>query len=414
MRCDKINELMSEHLDGHLDCEGQRLLSEHLGQCVKCRTDFSALKDTVNMVRDIGLEQPPSDLLSKVRAKIDEEDARRTGLAFETVKEEGLNGIWTIFNSPQSRMAIAATFLMAVGIYGFMTKFEKNDQGRGSGMSDDAILAIQKPSAVVPVIPIQSESMPKTVSPAVTKAKQDDKLMPRKAANVMPMMEEKSCRSSALDSVPVQKKAGPKNQDRELSLAVIPAKSGETQNIHSRSIPLSQPAVMNQQNQNIVTSMSREQGKATLAESAASRQVGVMSAQSRQVQQVSNAWLNQQKLNTNIQEQVREISVVTDDVEGVISILRKQLSRTVGKESMPVPRIYGQDMYAVTTESAGKTVVDIEILLLEYQALIEDLKTKGEVTVAANVDLQAGKLKTDHDAYSGTHVKLRINIILKK
>ncbi|OGV66269.1 MAG: hypothetical protein A2283_12120 [Lentisphaerae bacterium RIFOXYA12_FULL_48_11] len=416
MRCDDINELMSEQIDGRLDREGQKLLSEHLAQCDRCRADFSALKDAVKIVHGVGLESPPSDLLARVRAEIDDGD-NRAGSFFETAKEKASPGDWSLFNSPQSRMALAASLLLAVGIYGFITGFERKNQDGAISMSDAGATVPTEPNVAPSVIPAPSASTLDDGVAAMAKARKSELSVSGKAAKGMPMEEKSGWSSTTRDVLPVQKQVEKKDMDKETELARIPAAkhSAEIQNVHSRSIVLNQPAVINQQNQSSVTSISREQGMPVLAESAADSQVGSIQTQSRQVQQVSNSWLNQQQLNApDIQGQVMELSIVTDDVEGVLSLIRDQLSSAAGKDSKPVSRLDGQNAFRATAESSGKTVVNMEMVFAEHQAFVEKLKAKGDVTVGTGVCVEAARSKSASDKAAGSHVKVRVNIIRRK
>lgn len=416
MRCDDINELMSSQIDGRLDGEGQRLLSEHLAQCAGCRADFAALKDTVNMVRGIGLEQPPSDLLAKVRARIDEENAR-TSLPFEDSRDERSEHSRNVFLSPQSRMALAASLLLAVGVYGFMTRFERKEQGCGVSVSDDQTIAAKAPNAATVPVSIPSESKPEAVVAAAVEAGQPGGLTAGKAMKGV-TAEEMSYRPSVREAVAVQKKEEQKEMGAKIARARDSAhaerRSDEIQNVHSRSIDLNRPAVINRQSQDISTSISREQGKAAFAESAASSQAGAMPAQSRQVQQVSNAWLNQQKMKADLRTGERDLSIVTDDVEGVLSVIRKLHAGTIDKKLQKDSQSDRQTPYTVSVESTGRTVVNFEMTLRDYQVLVEALKSKGEVTTGPVGGLQAGRLNADVDADPEVHVKIQINIILRK
>lgn len=105
MRCEDVRDLMSEHIDGVLDAAGERQLSEHLARCDDCRQDLALLRETVSMVQDLEVVEPPADLLEKVRARIEDERARKCGV------------VWDFLSMTQVRVAIAACFVAVLCVY---------------------------------------------------------------------------------------------------------------------------------------------------------------------------------------------------------------------------------------------------------------------------------------------------------
>ncbi len=420
MRCDEIYELMSEQIDGRLDSAGQKLLSEHLARCARCRADFAELQEAVKMVGGIGMEQPPPGLLSKIRGRIDEEKAR-SGLPARGTGEQASSGIRNLFLSPQARMALAASLLLAVGIYGFMSSLEKKEQGGDVTVSDEQPVAFQESrSAPAAEKALPPAAMSVTAQPPVTEKKKVDRIVTVQTGKGMPVEREEEVLPPAPAIVVPQKKMELQEQDRALSVAGAAARPEEVQDVHSRSVMLNRPAVMNQQNQVMETSVSREQAKAAFAGTAAQNQAGVISARSRQAPRVSGTLPDRQNMDSNVQGKVHELSIVTGDVEGVLSVLRKRLPGTGEGKAKKDASNEAQREDLAPAGSSGKTIIEIEIGLEEYSALIGELQAKGEVT-APGIAGQDAKSKERKDAFNagfdsrpGAIVRLRVNIIRKE
>jgi len=92
---------MSEHVDGRLDPEHERLLSEHLAACPDCRRELEALQATVAGLREIPPVEPPADLARSVRARLE-----RPSLPVLA---------WQVLSLPQTRVAVAAGIALVIG-----------------------------------------------------------------------------------------------------------------------------------------------------------------------------------------------------------------------------------------------------------------------------------------------------------
>ncbi|OGP32999.1 MAG: hypothetical protein A2X88_06200 [Deltaproteobacteria bacterium GWC2_65_14] len=117
MDCDKVQELLTEHLDGSLgDGEG-RGVELHLRECPRCAAEEKALKETLSLLRSLPPEKAPPELLEGVRQK----------LALESPKPAAGKGL---FASPRIRIPIeaAAVVLLFLLVYGIQRQFPAADR----------------------------------------------------------------------------------------------------------------------------------------------------------------------------------------------------------------------------------------------------------------------------------------------
>ena len=73
LTCDQALEYMSQALDGPLSLEKRRELDEHLASCPQCRTDYEALFQLEDVLRDMGETSAPAELSTRVMEQIREE-----------------------------------------------------------------------------------------------------------------------------------------------------------------------------------------------------------------------------------------------------------------------------------------------------------------------------------------------------
>ena len=164
MKCEETAELMSEHLDGRLDQDQERLLQEHLAGCPQCREDFAALKETVELVRSIPAVEPPSDLLADVRRRL-ETRKRRT--------------LWYFLNTPQARVALAASVALVVGVYSLQWIGERAESPAPKPRVVTRAEMPAKPDLAVKSAPASA----RPVAPAARVAKEEARPGPRPAAS---------------------------------------------------------------------------------------------------------------------------------------------------------------------------------------------------------------------------------------
>jgi len=84
MRCVGISEQLSAYLDGELDAAATRLVAAHLQECARCRIELARLREVVTLVTELPEEEPPADLVLRLRAgpqRVARRPAIRWGLA---------------------------------------------------------------------------------------------------------------------------------------------------------------------------------------------------------------------------------------------------------------------------------------------------------------------------------------------
>lgn len=77
MNCPKVQQLLSEHLDGELGTERAAGVERHLAHCPACAAEWRALRATVRMVGHLGRQECPVDLRPAVVRAVAREPLRR-------------------------------------------------------------------------------------------------------------------------------------------------------------------------------------------------------------------------------------------------------------------------------------------------------------------------------------------------
>lgn len=117
MDCDKVQGLLTEHLDGGLgDGEG-RGVELHLRECPRCAAEEKALKETLSLLRSLPTEKAPPELLEGVRQR----------LAAEAPRPAAGKGL---FASARIRIPVqaAAVVLLFLLVYGIQRQFPAADR----------------------------------------------------------------------------------------------------------------------------------------------------------------------------------------------------------------------------------------------------------------------------------------------
>jgi hypothetical protein len=70
MECNRIQEKLSEYIDGIISSEEKLLIEKHLKTCRKCKESFADMKKTIEYVRNLEDIEPPAWLTQKVMARI--------------------------------------------------------------------------------------------------------------------------------------------------------------------------------------------------------------------------------------------------------------------------------------------------------------------------------------------------------
>jgi hypothetical protein len=76
MLCEKVVPLLSEFFDEVLDQERAIQISQHLGQCIRCRKEFNSLSDLHTKLRSLERVQAPDYLQSLVKHQLAKEPWR--------------------------------------------------------------------------------------------------------------------------------------------------------------------------------------------------------------------------------------------------------------------------------------------------------------------------------------------------
>src|SRR5262249_31038290 len=67
MRCAQVRPLFSSYLDGAVSGVEMHRVSEHLGECHRCKIEYSQLESTRVMLMSLGRKQAPPDLAVRLR-----------------------------------------------------------------------------------------------------------------------------------------------------------------------------------------------------------------------------------------------------------------------------------------------------------------------------------------------------------
>jgi len=76
MTCGQAKLLMSPYLDGAVSGKQMRALSQHMEDCAACGHEYSALRQTQQLLNQAGRRKAPADLALKLRVAISQEIAR--------------------------------------------------------------------------------------------------------------------------------------------------------------------------------------------------------------------------------------------------------------------------------------------------------------------------------------------------
>ena len=140
MRCDDIRELMSAHVDGCLDSAGEKRLTEHLAACDACRQDLAALQRVIAELQALEPVAPPADLTAKIHARL---GAR-----------PGRSKLFVFLNLPQTRVALAASLLVVVTLFG-LRQMAATRSGLVAASAGESHEQRSVPTLVTPAVVVQ-------------------------------------------------------------------------------------------------------------------------------------------------------------------------------------------------------------------------------------------------------------------
>jgi anti-sigma factor RsiW len=70
MKCERVQELLSDYIDGELSSAGVLGIQSHLRRCEHCETEHQALRRTVQLVALYGRQEAPIDCRDAVMAQL--------------------------------------------------------------------------------------------------------------------------------------------------------------------------------------------------------------------------------------------------------------------------------------------------------------------------------------------------------
>ncbi len=76
MRCDQVQERLSEYLEDLLDAESHTSVHDHLSSCPHCQAEAQALSQTRQAVADLPSVEPPPGFSQRVMSRVREESER--------------------------------------------------------------------------------------------------------------------------------------------------------------------------------------------------------------------------------------------------------------------------------------------------------------------------------------------------
>jgi anti-sigma factor RsiW len=116
MNCDEIRSLVSLSLDRELDWQSEKMLAEHLDNCVGCRNHLAQQQATQGKIRAAATyHRAPTDLLDRINSALPEEalpDLKRSGSA----TRGGWRFVWQLLNGAGLAVAACAVLILAVVI----------------------------------------------------------------------------------------------------------------------------------------------------------------------------------------------------------------------------------------------------------------------------------------------------------
>lgn len=110
MQCNNIREMLSAHLDGVLEPSDHTMVTQHLGACPACRSEWEDLRMVVELVRELPEITPPAEFRHNLRKRIEAMPDHRS-----RIKKAAL---WpALTGSKISRVvAVAATVILTAGV----------------------------------------------------------------------------------------------------------------------------------------------------------------------------------------------------------------------------------------------------------------------------------------------------------
>jgi anti-sigma factor RsiW len=128
MKCTEAISLFNPYLDGSLNGSQMHDLADHFKTCVKCKAEYSSLKQTQTLLAGLGHKTPPADLALRIRVAISQENSARFSRRFQGLLVRLENSV-NAFMLPAGAGLVTATVMFGV-LIGFLAvpnKVSAND-----------------------------------------------------------------------------------------------------------------------------------------------------------------------------------------------------------------------------------------------------------------------------------------------
>jgi anti-sigma factor RsiW len=87
MKCDRVQLLLSDYIDGELSSAGVLGVQAHLRQCPRCETEHQSLRRTVQLVALYGRQEAPIDCREAVMARLTQAPVPSRPLAWPSITD---------------------------------------------------------------------------------------------------------------------------------------------------------------------------------------------------------------------------------------------------------------------------------------------------------------------------------------
>ena len=118
MNCHRARSLFSSYLDGAVTGRQMQAVSEHLGECAACRTEYAAWQRTQRMVASLGQKPAPPELGLRLRVALSQAVAQRNQRRWQGWQVR-LQNLADAFMLPATAGLISALIFFGV-LIGFM------------------------------------------------------------------------------------------------------------------------------------------------------------------------------------------------------------------------------------------------------------------------------------------------------
>jgi hypothetical protein len=140
MKCAEAKLMFSPYLDGAVSGAEMQALSLHFGKCSRCYREYALLRQTQEMLSQVGRRKAPADLPLKLRLAI----SREAALA----KNPPFQGLWVRLENLLNAFMVPATAgtLAAIAIFGFVMGLTLPElQARNTNTNDVPLMLYSGP-----------------------------------------------------------------------------------------------------------------------------------------------------------------------------------------------------------------------------------------------------------------------------